>query len=49
MFRVVVFKERESKRYDFEATSSEEAAEIVDEIRKGVENNNPEKLADFGS
>jgi hypothetical protein len=49
MFRVVVFKERESKRYDFEATTSEEAVEIVEEIRKGVENNNPEKLADFGS
>jgi hypothetical protein len=48
MFRVIVFKERESKRYDFEAATSEEAMEIVDEIRKGVENNNPEKLADFG-
>ena len=37
MFRVVVFKERESKRYDFEAGSASEAGEIVREIKKGVE------------
>lgn len=37
MFRVVVYKEREAKRYDFEARSVEEAAEIVGEIRHGVE------------
>ncbi|EON64433.1 hypothetical protein W97_03664 [Coniosporium apollinis CBS 100218] len=37
MFRVVVFKERETKRYDFEASSQAEAAEIVREIKKGVE------------
>ncbi|KAL0263433.1 Component of a membrane-bound complex containing the Tor2p kinase [Diplodia seriata] len=36
-FRVVVFRERESKRYDFETQSREEAAEIVREIRKGME------------
>ncbi|KAF4313518.1 Stress-activated map kinase interacting 1 [Botryosphaeria dothidea] len=36
-FRVVVFRERESKRYDFESQSREEAAEIVREIRKGME------------
>lgn len=36
-FRVVVYRERESKRYDFEAQSREEAAEIVREIRKGLE------------
>lgn len=35
-FRLVVFKERESKRYDFEAASASEAAEIVMEIKKGV-------------
>jgi len=37
MFRVVVYKERETKRYDFEAHSQEEALEIVKEIRKGME------------
>jgi hypothetical protein len=38
MFRVVVFKERETKRYDFEAQGgAQEAREIVEEIRKGVE------------
>ena len=37
MFRVVVFKERETKRYDFEAVSQSEAMEIVREIKKGVE------------
>ncbi|EOD50737.1 Stress activated map kinase interacting protein sin1 [Neofusicoccum parvum] len=36
-FRVVVYRERESKRYDFEAQSRDEAAEIVREIRKGME------------
>jgi hypothetical protein len=37
MFRVLVFKERETKRYDFEAASHEEAEEIVSEIRGGLE------------
>jgi hypothetical protein len=37
MFRVVVFKERETKRYDFEAQGAEEAVEIVREIKRGVE------------
>ncbi|KAK5162427.1 hypothetical protein LTR04_003791 [Oleoguttula sp. CCFEE 6159] len=37
MFRVLVFREKETKRYDFEAASKEEAAAIVAEIRKGVE------------
>jgi hypothetical protein len=37
MFRVIVFKERETKRYDFEAQSEEEAVEIVREIKRGVE------------
>ena len=36
-FRVVVFREREKKRYDFEAQTVEEAGEIVEEIRKGME------------
>ncbi|RII23948.1 hypothetical protein CUC08_Gglean012780 [Alternaria sp. MG1] len=37
MFRVIVFKERETKRYDFEAQSTNEAVEIVREIKNGVE------------
>ncbi|SLM39380.1 stress activated map kinase interacting protein [Lasallia pustulata] len=36
-FRVVVFRERETKRYDFEAQNIGEAVEIVEEIRKGME------------
>ena len=36
-FRVIIFRERETKRYDFEAQSVGEAAEIVEEIRKGME------------
>lgn len=36
MVRVLVFRERETKRYDFEASSRDEAADIVSEIRKGV-------------
>ena len=36
-FRVVVFREREKKRYDFEAQTVMEAGEIVEEIRKGME------------
>ena len=37
MFRMIVFKERETKRYDFEASSTDEAVEIVREIKRGVE------------
>jgi len=36
-FRVVIFRERETKRYDFEAGSIKEADDIVEEIKKGVE------------
>ena len=37
-FRIVILsKAKETKRYDFEAQSPEEATEIVDEIKKGVE------------
>lgn len=36
-FRIIVYKEKETKRYDFEARSSEEATEIIREIAKGVE------------
>ncbi|KAL5114911.1 Component of a membrane-bound complex containing the Tor2p kinase [Pleosporales sp. CAS-2024a] len=37
MFRLVVFKERETKRYDFVAQTADEAVEIVKEIKRGVE------------
>ncbi|MCJ1245987.1 hypothetical protein MMC30_003191 [Trapelia coarctata] len=36
-FRVIIFRERETKRYDFEASNISESAEIVQEIRKGME------------
>lgn len=35
-FRVLVFKERETKRYDFEAGNPGEAAEIVNEIQAKI-------------
>ncbi|KAI9659315.1 MAG: hypothetical protein M1821_001573 [Bathelium mastoideum] len=34
--RVSVYRERETKRYDFEANSPSEAQEIVGEIKKGI-------------
>jgi len=37
MFRVIVFKEKETKRYDFEAQSHDDAVNIVKEIKKGVD------------
>ena len=37
MFRVIVFKERETKRYDFEASGVDEAGEIVREVKRGIE------------
>lgn len=36
-FSFGVYRERETKRYDFEAQTQEEAVEIVGEIKKGVE------------
>jgi len=35
-FKVVIYKSTETKRYDFEAKSAEEAVEIVFEIKKGI-------------
>ncbi|ORY59107.1 stress-activated map kinase interacting protein 1-domain-containing protein [Pseudomassariella vexata] len=35
-FKLLVFKANESKRYDFESKSADEAAEIVTEINKGI-------------
>jgi len=37
MFRVIVYKEKETKRYDFEAQSHEDAVAIVREVKKGVD------------
>jgi len=37
MIRMLVYREKETKRYDFEAGSKDEAAELVGEIRKGVD------------
>ncbi|CAI6337646.1 unnamed protein product [Periconia digitata] len=37
MFRLIVFKEKETKRYDFEAQSHEDAVSIVREIKKGLD------------
>lgn len=34
--QVVIYKATETKRYDFEAKSADEAAEIVFEIKKGI-------------
>ena len=34
--QLVVYKATESKRYDFEAKSADEAAEIVFELKKGI-------------
>lgn len=35
-FRIVVWRERETKRYDFEAGSTRKAAEIVSEVQRGM-------------
>jgi hypothetical protein len=34
--KIVIYKATETKRYDFEAKSADEAAEIVFEIKKGI-------------
>ncbi|GAP89271.2 putative stress-activated map kinase-interacting protein [Rosellinia necatrix] len=35
-FKLLVFRDSETKRYDFEAKGSQEAAEIVREMKKGI-------------
>ncbi|KAI8626856.1 SIN1-domain-containing protein [Xylariaceae sp. FL1651] len=35
-FKLLVFRDSESKRYDFETKSTQEAAEIVRELKKGI-------------
>ncbi|KAI1422325.1 stress-activated map kinase interacting protein 1-domain-containing protein [Xylaria sp. FL1777] len=35
-FKLLVFRDSETKRYDFEAKSSQEAADIVREMKKGI-------------
>lgn len=47
-FSLNVFKERESKRYDFEALSAEEASEIIGEIKRGIEQGMPDKFLGLG-
>ncbi len=42
MAKVIIFRERETKRYDFEAQSVSDAAEIVEEITKGMEPYHPQ-------
>lgn len=37
MVRVLVYREKETKRYDFEAQSREEAASIMQDVRRGIE------------
>lgn len=37
MVRILVFREREPKRYDFEASNHKEAEEIVNDVRRGME------------
>jgi len=37
MIRMLVYREKETKRYDFEASTKEEANEIAGELRRGVE------------
>lgn len=37
MVRVLVFREKETKRYDFECADPKEAVNVVTDIRKGVE------------
>lgn len=35
--QVIIFRERETKRYDFEALTVNDASEIVEEITRGME------------
>ncbi|KAF2717347.1 hypothetical protein K431DRAFT_288646 [Polychaeton citri CBS 116435] len=37
MVRVLVYREKETKRYDFEASTKEEASEIVEDVKRGLE------------
>ena len=37
MVRILVFREKETKRYDFEAVNHREAEEMVADVRKGME------------
>jgi hypothetical protein len=38
MVRVLVYREKETKRYDFECVSHEEAESIVGDVKVGTEN-----------
>lgn len=51
-FRVIIWREKDQKRYDFEAQSASDAEDIVAEIRKGMESRkdmNPYGLEDEGT
>ena len=37
MVRVLVFREKETKRYDFECNNKEEAVDIVSDVRRGLD------------
>ena len=37
----MIFREKETKRYDFEAQSAQDAFEIVEEVKKGIKLRNP--------
>ena len=37
MVRILVYRERETKRYDFEAANHREAEAIVEDVRRGME------------
>lgn len=37
MVRVLVYREKETKRYDFECRSREDAAAVMVDVRRGIE------------
>lgn len=44
MVRILVFREKEPKRYDFEASNHREAEEIVSDVRRGMEAFGPARV-----
>lgn len=37
VFQVVIFREKETKRYDFEAQNAIDATDIVEEVKRGMQ------------
>ena len=37
----MIFREKETKRYDFEAQTATDAMEIVEEVKRGIKLRNP--------